>query len=371
MNPTNPDPNNPNSPPAATEPNTQPDLSSVLSPQASPNPIAAQPTFAPSSPPAPIEPTAISPSGFSPTPVPAAQEPASLTVHSDLSSSESMTVGSAPTDFASPTQSAADTFPLMPPVNPLSNPGVQAYPASTDQSLPNTPVTELTISPVTSGTNSFSGSNNPTDLLSSLSQVQSTTPSQPFPPTPGSETSMSSYNPIPSSESTTPIPEAPPANAGPSEQAPTDLSHLLNDNQPMSSDTSSFVPPVTQPETLVQPTNGNGATPVVPTVTSERGHGDIPKWVITLMIILLVAVAGASAYFILGVGQNQPTTSLPAVSQPAKQTITKPPAQSPSPQANTNTATGSANFGQLNGSTGSQPTTTSAAELLRQRQQGK
>ena len=78
---------------------------------------------------------------------------------------------------------------------------------------------------------------------------------------------------------------------------------------------------------------------------------------------LLIIVAGASAYFILGIGQQQQTTtSVPA--QVTKTTVkTPPPIATPVPQA-TPAATGSASFGELQGNPTQQAS--SAGELLRQ-----
>lgn len=144
------------------------------------------------------------------------------------------------------------------------------------------------------------------------------------------------------------------------EPAPTDLSHLINNSgSPALSET-------TQPanggaETLVAP--ANGGTPDVPTLPTE-GHKGFPKWAIGVGIGLLIIVMGASAYFILGIGQNPQTTSIPA--ETTQSTQVRPPAPIPTPVAQP-VATGSANFGELQGS-GTQQAT-SAADLIRQRQQ--
>ncbi len=82
---------------------------------------------------------------------------------------------------------------------------------------------------------------------------------------------------------------------------------------------------------------------------------------------MLLIVAGASAYFILGFGKPAPAGSTPAVTteQPP---IQAPPAvrTQPIPTIATPPATGSAGFGTIPGTGTTQAT--SAADLLRQRQ---
>jgi hypothetical protein len=138
--------------------------------------------------------------------------------------------------------------------------------------------------------------------------------------------------------------------------APPDLSHLISNNTPASA------------ETLVVPSQTPNPTPDVPTVSAEN-HKGIPKWLIGVGVGLLVIVAGTSAYFILGIGQpSKTTTSVPA--EVSKTTVkTPPPIATPVPQPTAPAATGSANFGELQGS-GTQQAT-SAADLLKQRQQAR
>lgn len=161
----------------------------------------------------------------------------------------------------------------------------------------------------------------------------------------------------PTDEQTT---NAPPA--APAEATPTDLSHLIsNNNQPEQA---------AQPasETLVIPSTATPA-PEIPTLPTQN-HKGIPKWLIGLGLGLLLLVGGASAYFILGVGQPTKTTSLPATTTPETSEVQlPPPITTPTEQAQSSeqtAATGSANFGELQDS-GSQGAT-SAADLLRQRQ---
>lgn len=151
-----------------------------------------------------------------------------------------------------------------------------------------------------------------------------------------------------------------PPNLTEGEPAPTDLTHLIN-NSPV----ENVQPTASEAETLVAPTNG--ATTEVPNVPTEGNKG-FPKWLIGVGIGLLIIVAGASAYFILGIGQTGDTKSIPAEAVPSQTREVKPPAPIPTPISQpAPQATGSANFGELGGS-GTQQAT-SAADLLRQRQQ--
>lgn len=147
------------------------------------------------------------------------------------------------------------------------------------------------------------------------------------------------------------------------ESVPTDLSHLINNNSQQS--TTQVVP-----DTLTVPTPTATEIPTLPTEI----HKGIPKWLIGVGVGLLILVVAASAYFILGVGQpTKTTTSLPAaiVTQPNETQQTVPATSIPQPVAEPtgSPVAGSANFGELQGN-GSQ-TATSAADLLRQRQQGR
>lgn len=136
------------------------------------------------------------------------------------------------------------------------------------------------------------------------------------------------------------------------DSAPTDLSHLINNDNP---EQPSGQP---GPETLVVPPTNN--TPEVPTIPTEN-HKGVPKWLIGLGIGLLILVLGASAYFILGIGQpSKGTTSLPATTVPQTAEVKRPPqVTQPTP------ATGSANFGELQG--GGTRQATRAGDLIPQR----
>lgn len=143
-----------------------------------------------------------------------------------------------------------------------------------------------------------------------------------------------------------------------SDPAPTDLSHLISNNP-------SVTP--TAPETLIVPSQTNNPVLNLP-ASPQENHKGIPMWLIGIGIGLLLIVAGASAYFILGVGQRQQTAvSIPA--EVAKTTVkTPPPIPAPTPiPAATQSASESANFGQFQASP--PPKASSAADLLRQRQQ--
>lgn len=151
----------------------------------------------------------------------------------------------------------------------------------------------------------------------------------------------------------------------PTESTPTDLSHLITNNHPQADLSGQTVP-----ESLVVPSNPM-STPGIPTIPTQE-HRGIPKWLIGVGAGLLILVIGASAYFILGIGQpSKETTSLPATT---KTTEVKPPAPIPTPPTQPSAqpaASSSANFGQLGGSSETQQQATSAADAARQRTQGR
>ncbi len=151
-----------------------------------------------------------------------------------------------------------------------------------------------------------------------------------------------------------------------SPSAPTDLSHLISGNNPVPEAASSQ----SIPETLIVP-QANNSNPDIPTLPTD-GHKGIPKWIIGVAIGLILVVAGASAYFILGIGQAPKTASIP-VTTTNTLTQTKTPQPIPTPitqPAVQPVASGSANFGQLQGNNNSAPAATSAADLIRQRNLG-
>lgn len=160
-------------------------------------------------------------------------------------------------------------------------------------------------------------------------------------------------------------------NTQPIDNAPTDLSHLID--QSVNSNSSSVYAPTLsqQPETLVVPNGEN------PTVTENNTSKPVPKWLIGVAVGLLIIVAAASAYFIIGIGQTAPeAASIPAV-QTNEPQLQAPPAavpQIPTPSLSpaTEATNSGSSFGDL-GNTDSQATPAastrpSATELLRQRQ---
>lgn len=292
----------------------------------------------------------------SPTAPPPTSEP-TPSWPSDLTSA-STSIPTPPTSTWTP---AGQNNPLTPPtVEPSPTPS-NPLPATPDQTPTWTPPDqtipqpEPTIPPMPE----------PTPPPSGAGPTPTFTPPPSIPPT--SDTGQATGSPLDNpwgAPSQPPSLDQPPPTTQPSwtnvptEAAPTDLSHLISNNQP-----EQATPPVS--ETLVAPS----ATPApeVPNLSTET-HKGMPKWLIGLGVGLLVLVVGASAYFILGIGQPTKTTSLPATTTP-KTTEVKPPPPIVTPSAQP-AATESANFGQLGGSSsGSQAT--SAADLLRQRQQGR
>lgn len=316
MNPNNPDPNNPNSPAGGSS--TTPDLSSVLpaSPAGTPTDPATQsvPQMDTSSPPVTAPPNPIIPS-TTPMPDPLAPPPPIPPVWTPPPPAEPPT-----SDFNPPV--------TAPPPEPAPSLGTGS---------PTWPPVETT--PPSSLDNPLNAPLQPPSIDSGLT---------PLPAAPERATSWQPENP----ETYTP--------PQPQETTPTDLSHLV-DNSPQQEIPANYTTPVTQPETLVAPPNGGEV--VTPTVPMEGGHGGIPKWVIGVGAALLLAVVGASAYFILGIGRPTETTSLPAVEE--SQQLSTPPTPLPTPIATPQTAT-SSGFGNLGASPS--PAATSAADLIRQRQ---
>lgn len=295
--------------------------------------------------------------------------------------------------------------PPVPGATPTSPPDLNpAYPQTTTPvpSWPNQPVdSSAPINPLSQTPSSYPPIPQP-DTFSAPSPAPSwppitqtspwSPPQQPFTP-PSQPTSTFTAPVIPESPAATtspmdnpwgvptptPTPEPPPVPQAPSqpswmetsapmehqaESAPTDLSQLIAGNGAAPAEPNTL--PSTTPETLVV-SESNAEAPQVPSLPSE-GHKGIPKWLIGVGAALLLIVTGTSAYFILGIGQpSRTTTSVPAITQ---QTTVRPPAPiaTPVPQATPPSATDSANFGQLEGSTQASQAT-SAADLIRLRQQ--
>lgn len=242
-----------------------------------------------------------------------------------------------------PTIPTIDTPPSIPQAQPLSPEPTPVENTSTFSPLDN-PWNAPSQTPIVSGDTTPA----PVEMNYSVENPSTNIPSPQQ--TPGYSDPKIETNPIPQ-----PSTNFPPVNNSET-AAPTDLSHLITGNNHNEESTK------TEPaETLVVPST---FTPDIPTVTEEKKG--IPKWLIGVGIGLLILVSGASAYFILGIGKAPQTpTSAPAQVTEAPQV--RPPAPIPTPASEANPATGSANFGELEGS-GTQQAT-SAADLIRQRQQ--
>lgn len=185
-----------------------------------------------------------------------------------------------------------------------------------------------------------------------------------FPPTP---TFMPSSVPQPAQTPFPPAPSVFPDAQNPvqpgwtnTDSAPTDLSHLITTPTPEQQQQSAQI----NSDTVVVPP----VAPASDTPLHAENHGKIPLWLIGIGIGLLILVGGASAYFILGIGQpSKPTTSLPATTVAEVNEVKTPtPVVASSSAQATPVASGSANFGSLEGNT-NKTQATSAAELLRRR----
>ncbi|MBI3485376.1 hypothetical protein HY025_00360 [Candidatus Daviesbacteria bacterium] len=186
------------------------------------------------------------------------------------------------------------------------------------------------------------------------------------------DTAVGANPPNPLAEET--VPSAPPS-LEQTEPAPTDLSQLTA-NAGATPSTDIYNPTVSAPETLVVPAEPNATNP---TAVSAMPHKTLPLPAIIGAVIVILAVSGASGYFILGIGKNSPPstpTSLPISKQAP---LTNPPKQTPTSTPNVNQliqnpsiSTGSSSFGALNGSASPTPTptkaATSAADLLKAKQ---
>lgn len=321
------DPNNPNS-------NTQPNS---WTPQTPTSPSYPNAPFGQSTPAQP-----------SPSPWPSVPaQPADLTQQNTTS------------PYMDPLSNQQTTFPQStntsepPPLQPNSNP----LTTTSTLSSQNTPLTNYSQpSPIQSSptwqppSSNISPASEPTG--SSLDNPWGTpSPAQSEPP-PWSQTASSEVKqpePIQPTQTDTP---------------PTDLSHLISSEPAPAADQQNSL-------SQIQPTPTNGSenlasqskstNPEIPTLPNETSHGGIPKWVIGLGIGLLIVVAGASAYFILGIGQPPKTASVPAQVVNTQRLNTPVPVSQPTPIASTSTS-----FGELEGSETNQAT--SAGDLLRQGQ---
>lgn len=158
-----------------------------------------------------------------------------------------------------------------------------------------------------------------------------------------------------------------------SEASPTDLSHLVGTSE---STEGAAVPSAeaVSPQTLVVPTP---PTSDANSVVTGSGSGGFPKWIFILGGVILLAVIGASAYFIMGVGRP----AAPAVSVPVEQqsVLSRPKSIIPSEQPLVTAPLATNSGGTPVSLPNAQPsssvstststsTSSSAIELLRQRQ---
>lgn len=271
------------------------------------------------------------------TPTPPVSEPAPATA---------VPSGTWPSLSQTPAPSEPATPDPMTPVQPEPTPA-EPTPTFTPPTLSSVSDTTPTSSPTDSPPQSQSTS--PLDNPWGTSSQTPTTEPQPA-------TQPSWTNTI-----TPPTDNQPPA---PPDAAPTDLSHLITNNNAQSE-------PVQPTSETLGATSAPTPNPAMPNLPVET-HKGIPRWLIGLGGGLLILVLGASAYFILGIGQPTKTTSLPATTAPESKAL-KPPVPIATPGAQPSeqpAADSSANFGEVGGNTQPQEGTgSSTIETLRRRSQ--
>lgn len=157
-----------------------------------------------------------------------------------------------------------------------------------------------------------------------------------------------------------------------SEPAPTDLSQLTGSAEQNSPPPDVFVPPATPAENLVIPAMSPNPEAVG---TAAPSSPKMTKLLIGGGVVVVLLVVAASAYFILGIGKNddsstpESTQSLPAqqapLTNPPRQVIAPPPLPEPSEEASESGSLGSLTTG---GTASASANPTSAIERLRQRQ---
>lgn len=146
---------------------------------------------------------------------------------------------------------------------------------------------------------------------------------------------------------------------------PTDLSHLID--QSTNANPNSIYTPATlsqQPETLIVPTGD-------PAVVENTSGGSVPKWLIGIGVVLLISVAAASAYFILGIGKNtSQTTSIPAIPVNTPPQLQAPPTIAPLPTTPSAESPDDTSFGNISATQSAQATSSgrqSATSIINQR----
>lgn len=268
--------------------------------------------------------------------------------------------------MSSPTEM---TMPLSAPTSPLDAPSLQAMPSTPagggldlssmgmGNTTPQAPSAESLVPPAAADTSTQSSS-----FPWASNSVGTGILSTPEPPV---------------SAETPPSPESSSA----PDLAPTDLSHLVG--VPITPEASAApVPaPTTSPETLVvaPQTMSTDSQPVV----AASGSKGFPKWILLVGVLVVILVAAGSAYFILGIGKpEESTTSVPDVKPPL---TNSPKTILPTvPSASSGSTVPAGGFGELTGSGSAMPQTTispangsatsgqsgsSAIDLLRQRSQ--
>lgn len=247
-------------------------------------------------------------------------------------------------------------------ISPAQNPGMSDQlnsanfnaPPQPNQPLPGEPQANLPVGSIPTDSRGIPHFASQEGGVSSYSPFQTTTPEAP-------------PSQAPQPQETTPPADTP-------EPAPTDLSQLTgnaNGQNTQSNGNGVYTPPVANTDTLVVSSEPSSIPNT--TISSEPRKG-LPLIAIIGALFVLLVVAGASAYFILGIGQTQvPTQETPTPSPVPAQTPTQTPTPEPSPSDTESVVNGgSSDFGSLSGeptTSGGFQTATSAADLIRQRQQ--
>lgn len=269
-----------------------------------------------------------------------------------------------------------------PPSDPLSPP-IPTPDLTASQPIPDNPAPKPTVTlnqPANMSTDLGASNLNipPENSVSSYDPNYSTTlqPSADRPAPPAPDVASTQTEPVPTFTPPPPppgmetsAPVEPPQNQPPvteTSEAPTDLSHLTESPAAEQASTSDiYNPSVSAPETLVVPTDSSA--PVATSVTTAPSR-KFPIIALIGGVLVLLAVSGASAYFILGIGKPA-ATPIPT-SAPINQTpLTNPPTPIPTPAASVPPESNASSFGALNGGAESTPSATpkSAADLLKSR----